>query len=175
MSSLLTVYLSIVNAANAIISIEVSSKFVELYSTNLHISCLVNDNSLNKIDVIQLTRAGKNIVSATIDGNVLWQDKMLKTRSDGFASLTNVLASYLNLTIPKSNVRIEDMGVYCCGLTAENRDSSLYLDDSEEIFINITEKNTKDTIDFCNAFLGTSQNFKDHVVLHQVYYVERRM
>nr|XP_022295897.1 uncharacterized protein LOC111105801 isoform X2 [Crassostrea virginica] len=145
MSSLLTVYLSIVNAAYAIITIEVSSKFVELDRTNLKISCLVSDNSLNSLDVIQLTREGTNIVSATMDGKVFWQDKMLETRSDCNASLINVLASCLNLTIPKTNVIKGDMGVYRCELSAEKRDSSLYLDKSGEIFINITEKYTKDT------------------------------
>ena len=122
----------------AIISIEVSDKFVELDSTNLDIRCLVSDNSLIYLNVIQLTRAGTNIVSATMDGKVFWQDEMLKTRSCGFASLTNVLASFLNLTIPKSKVRKEDMGVYFCGLSATKRDSSLYFEESEETFINIT-------------------------------------
>lgn len=124
--------------AYAVISIEVSSKFVELDSTNLNISCLVSDNSLIHLDVLQLSRAGSNIVLATMDGKVFWQDKMLKTRSYGFASLTNVLASFLNLTIPKSKVRKEDMGVYFCGLSAKKRDSSLHFEESEETFINIT-------------------------------------
>lgn len=139
--------------AYAIISIEVSNKFVELDSTNLKISCVVSDNSLNYLDVIQLTRAGTNIVSATEDGKVFWQDKMLETRSDCNASLTNVLASCLNLTIPKSKVRKEDMGVYRCELSAAKRDSSLYFEESEETFINITGSfhyfNAKSDIQWC--------------------------
>ena len=73
-----------------------------------------------------------------MDGKVLWQDKMLKTRSYCIASLTNVLASFLDLTIPQSKVRKEDMGVYRCELSAAKRDSSLYFEESGETFINIT-------------------------------------
>lgn len=100
----------------------------------------MNGTSLKQIVSLQLKRSDQYVVSKRAGGSENWQDKELASRGEVNVSLTNVLSSYLILTIPKSKVAKKDMGTYKCELNADGRNGLFIHQESDQIFINITGK-----------------------------------
>lgn len=128
--------------AYATISIEVPNTSIELKKTDVEVKCLVNGTSLKKIVSLHLKRSDQYVVSKRAGGSENWQDKELVKRGKVNVSLTNVLSSYLILTIPKSKVATKDMGTYGCELTADRRNGLFIHQKSDQIFIEITGKDS---------------------------------
>lgn len=74
------------------------------------------------------------------DFGIIWQDKILETRSEINASIKNVQSPYLRLTILACNVERTDVATYSCQLGAIKEDGSQYNSMSEEASLNITGK-----------------------------------
>ncbi|XP_052676630.1 uncharacterized protein LOC128158001 isoform X1 [Crassostrea angulata] len=123
--------------AYATISIQVTDS-VNIYGkTDIDILCIVNGTSLENIDGIQLKKSNASIVSISYFG-IIWQDKVLETRSKINASIKNVQSSYLHLTILACNVERGDDAIYFCDLSATREDITPYQSRSEQISLNIT-------------------------------------
>lgn len=123
--------------AFATISIQVPDNVIEYGNTDIDIRCIVNGSSLFSIEGIQLKRSNKSIVSITQYG-IVWQDNILKNRSETNATVENVNLSYLQLKIVACNVKLTDEATYYCDLSAIKKDFSGYLRSSEKISLNIT-------------------------------------
>lgn len=123
--------------AYATISIEVPDNVIQYGNTDINILCTVNGSSLVSIEVIQLKRSSKSIVSITQNG-IVWQDTILMNRSEINATIENVDLSYLHLKIVACNVKLTDEATYYCDLSAIKKDFSGYLRSSEQIPLNIT-------------------------------------
>ncbi|XP_052676631.1 uncharacterized protein LOC128158001 isoform X2 [Crassostrea angulata] len=125
------------NYAYATISIRVTDNVIIYGKTNFDILCIVNGTSLKSIDGIQLKKSNTSIVSISYFG-IIWQDKVLETRSKINASIENVQSSYLHLTILACNVERGDDAIYFCDLRATREDITPYKSRSEQISLNIT-------------------------------------
>lgn len=134
---LLLVCVLMTSYAFATISVKVKDNVIKFGKTDIDILCKVNGTSLKSIDGIQLKKSNTSIVSISNFG-IIWQDKILETRSEINASIENVQLSYLRLTILACNVERTDVAIYYCDLSATRENFTPYNPRSEQIFLNIT-------------------------------------
>lgn len=131
-------YLLMASFAQAFISIQVQNTLIDYGKTDIDISCRVNGTSIESIAIIQLKRSDTNIVLISGSG-VLWQDKILETRSKVDANITIILSSYLHLNIRACDVnQTIDEGSYQCALVASGNENPLIERASNIINLNIT-------------------------------------